>query len=271
MTALPIRMPEPGRASIAVGAAILVLALTTTFGGALLEAAQSWSEQEEYSHGFLIPLVTAWLLWTRRDALAASIGRPSWIGLAVVLLAALMHVVGVLAAIFLLSQLGMVLALLGIVLCIGGRPLLRVTFTPIAFLIFAIPLPYFLDSELSWRLQLLSSELGTLFMRALDIPVFLEGNVIDLGSYQLQVVEACSGLRYLYPLLCLGFLVAWLFQAPVWQRIVVFLSAIPITVVMNSARLLLVAVLVDRWGIGQAEGLQHWFQGWVIFLTALGC
>jgi exosortase D (VPLPA-CTERM-specific) len=270
MTAVPVRMQWPRHLEIVLVAAALILAVTMAFGDALLEAAKRWREQEEYSHGFLIPAVTAWVLWTRRNALAASIGPPSWIGLAAVLLATLLHVVGGLGAIFLLSQVGMILALLGIVLCIGGVTLLRVTFIPLAFLIFAIPLPYFLDSELSWRLQLLSSELGVVFMRALQIPVFLEGNVIDLGSYKLQVVEACSGLRYLYPLLCMGFLVAWVFQAPLWQRAVVFLSAIPITIMMNSARLVLVAVLVDRWGVGQAEGLLHWFEGWVIFLACAG-
>ena len=93
------------------------------------------------------------------------------------------------------------------------------------------------------------------------------GNIIDLGNYKLQVVEACSGLRYLYPLLSLGFLAAYLFQAPLWQRVVVFISAIPITIVMNSLRIAIVGVLVDRWGTEQAEGLLHFFEGWVIFIV----
>ena len=146
------------------------------------------------------------------------------------------------------------LALIGIVLSIGGTSLLRVTFIPIAFLVFAIPLPYFIDTELSFRLQLISSELGVFFIRMFGVPVYLTGNVIDFGNYKLQVVEACSGLRYLYPLLSLGFLAAYLFQAPFWQRTLVFLSAIPITIVMNSFRIAMVGLLVDRWGTAQAEG-----------------
>ena len=132
---------------------------------------------------------------------------------------------------------------------------------------FAIPLPYFIDSELSWRLQLISSQLGVFFIRLFGVPVYLTGNVIDLGVYKLQVVEACSGLRYLYPLLSLGFLAAYLFQAPLWQRALVFLSAIPITIVMNSFRIGMVGLLVDRWGTQQAEGLLHFFEGWVIFIA----
>src|SRR5262249_10036300 len=98
-------------------------------------------------------------------------------------------------------------------------------------------------------------------------PVYLTGNVIDLGVYKLQVVEACSGLRYLYPLLSLGFLAAYLFQAPLWQRALVFLSAIPITIVMNSFRIGMVGLLIDRWGTRQAAGLLHFFEGWVIFIA----
>ena len=114
-----------------------------------------------------------------------------------------MHIVGKLSSLFLLSQLGFIVALIGIVLGLGGYSLLKVTLVPIVFLIFAIPMPYFIDAVLSWRLQIISSELGVAFIRLFQIPVFLEGNVIDLGQYKLQVVEACSGLRYLYPLMSL--------------------------------------------------------------------
>ena len=104
-----------------------------------------------------------------------------------------MLIVGELSAFFLLSQLGFVVALLGIVLASAAFPLFKVTFIPIAFLVFAIPLPYFIDSELSARLQLISSDLGVFFIRLFGVPVYLTGNIIDLGNYKLQVVEACSG------------------------------------------------------------------------------
>ena len=226
-----------------------------------------WARQEEYSHGFLIPIVTAWMLWSRRDAIVASLGRPSWMGPVAILMATGMLFLGELSAFFMLSQVGFVVAIFGIVLGLGGVPLLRVTFVPLAFLFLAIPLPYFIDSELSWRLQLLSSQLGVFFIRLVGVTVFLSGNIIDLGSYKLQVAEACSGLRYLYPLLSFSFLAAYLFQAPIWQRAVIFLSAIPITIVMNSLRIAMIGVLVDRWGPGQAEGFLHFFEGWVIFIA----
>ena len=104
----------------------------------------------------------------------------------------------------------------------------------LVFLLFMVPLPRFIQFNLSNELQLISSQLGAGIVRLFGIPVSLEGNVIDLGSYKLQVVEACSGLRYLFPLMSFGLLCAVLFKAPVWQRALVFLSSLPITIVMNK-------------------------------------
>ena len=249
---------------------ISVLVALVVFRAPLLELVRRWRVQEQYSYGFLIPFIVAWLLWTRREALFASIGRPSWTGPFLILLAAVMHIIGKLSALYLLSQVGFIIALIGVVLGLGGYSLLKVAFVPIIFLIFAIPLPYFLDAALSFRLQLISSQLGVFFIRLLQIPVYLEGNVIDLGSYKLQVVEACSGLRYLYPLMSLGFLTAYLFHAPLWQRALIFLSTIPITILMNSFRIALVGVLGNYWGPQNADGFLHMFEGWSIFVACAG-
>jgi len=264
---LTVRKSESGLPLMGLVAIAAVLVSIAGFAGALMELVRRWNGQEEYSHGFLIPIVSAWLLWSRRDALRESIGRPSFAGLALIVLAIAMHIVGELSAVYILSQVGFVLVLMGIALAVGGFSLLRVAFIPIAYLLFAIPLPYFIDAKLTLQLQLLSSELGAFIIRLFQIPVFLDGNIIDMGTYKLQVVEACSGLRYLYPLLSLSFLAAYLFQAPLWQRIVVFLSSIPIAIGMNGLRIGMVGFLVDRWGTQMAEGALHFFEGWIIFLA----
>ena len=128
-------------------------------------------------------------------------------------------------------------------------------------MIFAIPLPYFIDASLSLKLQLISSQLGAFFIRLFQVPVYLDGNIIDLGTYKLQVVDACSGLRYLFPLLSLSFLAAYLFHAPIWQRVLVLLSSIPITILMNGFRIGMVGVTVDRWGPRMADEALHFFEG----------
>lgn len=248
---------------------IALALLFLAYWSGLTELVRRWDNQEEYSHGFFIPLISLWLLWRRRSALRQSFGQPAWTGLLLVFIAAGLLVLGELTAIYLLIQIGFLIALIGIVLLLGGFPLLRVSFLPIAFLLFAIPLPYFIDAQLSWRLQLISSQLGAGFLKQVGVPVYIEGNVIDLGLYKLQVVDACSGLRYLYPLLSLGFLMSYMYQAALWKRVVVFLSTIPITVLMNSLRIAMVGLLVERWGSGMADGFLHYFEGWVIFMACL--
>jgi exosortase D (VPLPA-CTERM-specific) len=246
----------------------LLLAFLAYWGG-LNELVTRWNKQEEYGHGYFIPLITLWFLWNRKEALDQSTGGPSWVGTLFVAVGSVGLLLGELTAIYVLIQFGFILTLLGLVLAYGGNSLLKVSVLPILFLIFAIPLPYFIDAQISWRLQILSSQLGVGFLRFLGTSVFLEGNVIDLGSYKLQVVEACSGLRYLYPLLSIGFLMAYMYKAPLWKKVFIFLSTIPITVIMNSARIAMVGILVNKWGSDQAEGFVHYFEGWIIFMICL--
>ena len=132
-----------------------------------------------------------------------------------------------------------------------------------------LPLPNTLYWPLSTKLQLLSSKLGVEFIQQLNIPVYLDGNIIDLGNYQLQVAEACSGLRYLFPLMSFGFLFAVLYRGPLWHRILLFLSTMPITIGMNSFRIGVIGVLVNRFGTAQAEGFLHEFEGWIIFIACI--
>lgn len=253
--------------AITIFAVALILAFASFWGG-LEYLFERWTRQEEYSHGFFIPLISLWLLWDRRDALLQSMGSPSLLGIVLILAASLFLLVGELSAIFLLIQLGFIVALCGLIIALGGLSLLRVSVLPISLLLFAIPLPFFVDAQLSWWLQLISSELGVDILRLMGVSVYLQGNLIDLGFYKLQVVEACSGLRYLYPLLSLGFLAAYFFSAPLWQRILIFLSTVPITIFMNSFRISVIGALVNSWGIEMAEGFLHFFEGWIIFM---GC
>ncbi len=265
-TLLPANFSLTNNQKWLIGA--LVLAFFAHFGG-LSDLVTRWNTQEEYGHGYFIPLISLWFLWSRKDALLASIGQSSWAGPALIAIGTVGLLLGELTAIFILIQMSFLLTIIGLVLAYGGTSLLRVALLPIAFLVFAIPLPYFVGAQLSWRLQLISSELGVAFLRLLGNAVYLEGNVIDLGVYKLQVVEACSGLRYLYPLLSIGFLMAYMYKGKMWQRVGLFLSTIPITVVMNSLRIAIVGILVNRWGNSMAEGFLHYFEGWIIFMVCL--
>lgn len=252
-------------ALISVATALLIFA----YWGGLSNLIVRWDRQEEYSHGYMLPALTVYFIWLKRNEIITSEFSPSWQGFVVVLFALLIFLIGEVSALFVLIHYSFILVLLGMALSVMGWPALKPTLVPILLLVFAIPIPYFLEASLSANLQLLSSKLGVAFIRFCDIPVFLEGNVIDLGNFQLQVVEACSGLRYLFPLMGLGFICAYLFDVAFWKRALVFLTTIPITIIMNSFRIGMIGVLVDNWGIAMAEGFLHDFEGWIIFMACM--
>jgi exosortase D (VPLPA-CTERM-specific) len=227
-----------------------------------------WTDSPEYSHCLLIPPIAAFLIWQQKDRLERVSFAGSWLGVALVLFGGALLVIGQLGTVFTLVEYAYVVTLYGLILSFLGGRAFRVIGIPLLILLFMVPLPAFFFNNLSTQLQLWSSELGVYFIRWFDISVFLEGNVIDLGGYKLQVAEACSGLRYLFPLMTLGFLMGYFYKGAPWKRIVLFLSSIPITVLMNSLRIGLVGVTVDRWGSDMAEGILHEFQGWMIFMVS---
>lgn len=247
-----------------------LLLLLFAFAGGLQELVVRWDKQEEYSHGYILPFITLYFIWQRKNLIQRSGFSPSWMGFGIVFLALIVFLVGEISALYILIHYAFIAVLMGIALAIMGWPAVKPVIVPILLLIFTIPLPYFLEASLSANLQLLSSKMGVYFIRWCQIPVYLEGNIIDLGSYKLQVVEACSGLRYLFPLMSLGFICAYLYDTTFWKRALVVLSTIPITLFMNSFRIAMIGVLVDNWGTAMAEGFLHDFEGWVVFMACLG-
>jgi len=229
-----------------------------------------WLESPEYSFGILVPPISAFLIWQQKDRLERLPFTGSWIGVAIALLGGLFLAIGQLGTVLTIVQYAYVVTLIGLVSSCLGWPAFRLIAVPLLVLFFMIPLPQFLLANLSTKLQLLSSEIGVNVMRLFDISVFLEGNVIDLGGYKLQVAEACSGLRYLFPLMAIGFLMAYFYKGAMWKRIVLFLSSIPITVLMNSFRVGVIGLTVEHWGIQMAEGFLHEFQGWMVFMISAG-
>lgn len=229
-----------------------------------------WLGMEEYSHGLLMPFIALFLVWRQKHELARIPWRGCWRGVAVTALGLGLYFLGELSTLYVIIQYALPLVLYGLALATGGTPLARRLRIPLLFLVLAIPLPNFLYQELSSSLQLISSWLGVSLIRACGISVYLEGNIIDLGSYQLQVAEACSGLRYLFPLVALGVVCAYFYRGPLWQRALIVLSSLPVAVAMNSLRIGVIGVLVEYWGPGAAEGFLHDAEGWIVFMLCTG-
>lgn len=240
-----------------------------SYWGGLTNLVFRWETEEEYSHGFFIPVVTAYFLWKLGPTLAKSEYPPSWSALGAILIALAMLLVGELSAIYLLIHYSFILVLLGISLALIGWKGTRLTAAPIAILSFAIPIPYFLEATLTSKLQLLSSMFGVALVKLWGIPVYREGNLIDLGAFKLEVIEACSGLTYLYPLIGFGAICAYLYQARAWKRVAIIASAIPVTIIINSFRIGMIGVLVKYFGIDQAKGFLHDFEGFAVFMVGV--
>lgn len=251
-----------------IGAAIVLTVLP--FGEALTRLFDVWNLQPEYSHGILIPLISLFLIWQQRQKLARTPFEGSWTGLVVMGVGFGLWLVGELSTIYVIVQYSFLLVLYGLIATLVGWRVFRQLWMPLLVLVFMVPLPAFFSNTLSLQLQLLSSAVGVWIIRLFGISVFLEGNVIDLGSYQLQVAEACDGLRYLFPLMTLAFIVAYFFRAPFWKRAVLFAASVPIAILMNSFRIGAIGVTVEYWGVRMAEGLLHDFEGWVVFMLSTG-
>lgn len=227
-----------------------------------------WLDRPEYSHGVLMPVLAAFLLWQQRDHFEKDRLDGSWWGVWLTLAGALLLLLGKLASVLTIIQYAYVVTLGGLMLSMAGTRHLSRLAVPFMILVLMIPLPEFIFKNLTADLQLLSSKIGVAFIRLCGVSVFLEGNIIDLGGHKLEVAEACSGLRYLFPLMTLGFIMGYLFKAPWWQRALIFLSSVPVTIIMNSLRIGMVGVTVDWWGQAMAEGFLHDFEGWIIFMCS---
>lgn len=199
----------------------------------------------------------------------AVLGGSHLPGLLILLLAMLVFLMGRLGSLETLVYASMWISLAGIALMLMGLRSLRAIFFPFLILAFAVPLPGFFNNLLSFKLRLWSSALAEKVLQVLSIPVFREGNIIDLGVTQLQVVDACSGLRYLFPTMLMALLVGHFFLSRTWTRVVLFALCPLLTLVSNALRIAVTGVLVRYFNPQLAEGFFHDFSGWLVYMFTL--
>ncbi|MEM1340766.1 MAG: VPLPA-CTERM-specific exosortase XrtD [Pseudomonadota bacterium] len=228
-------------------------------------------QMPEYSHGPLIPLLSGLLFLRQLKEHPIDTGAKSgrWTGIPFILLAVFMALVAEPSQIQILAAYAVIPWVAGILLISFGWPTGKQFWPPVLHLIYMLPLPAILQIKLTNSLQLFSSEIGVWFLQLLNVPVFLEGNIIDLGVIRLHVAEACSGLRYLFPILSFSYIFAVLYRGPMWHKAVLLLAAAPITVLMNSVRIAVAGVIANHYGVEWLEGFTHFFEGWVIFLICI--
>ena len=249
---------------------VAILGAAVFFADGLDALLTAWS-LPEYSHGPLIPILSGLLFLRQLKAYPPEPGpkRDRWAGVMVILGALMLATLGKLSNISDLVAYATILWVGGILLVTFGWATGKHFWPPVLHLVYMLPLPDTIYYKMTTWLQFISSELGVWFLRLLAVPVFLDGNIIDLGVTKLHVAEACSGLRYLFPILSFSYIFAVLYKGPTWHKAVLLISAAPITVFMNSVRIAIAGYIVNTWGLEWVDGFSHFFEGWVIFIACI--
>ena len=228
-----------------------------------------WWSDPNFSHGFFVPAFAAYVLWQDRTRLRAITPMPSNWGLPIILLSLLTLILGVFGAELFLSRTSLLLLAAGIVIFLRGWATLRAVIFPLIFLVLMIPIPAIVFSQVTFPLQILASKRSAWLLPFLGVPVFREGNVINLPAMPLEVAEACSGIRSLLSLTTLAIMYGYLLEKRIGIRVLLGLASIPIAVAANGLRIVGTGLLVQYWDPDKAEGFFHAFSGWLIFVVSL--
>jgi exosortase len=249
---------------------MVVLLIASLYFTILVNLGRQWATDPDFSHGFFVPLFSAFVIWQKREQLARISPRPSWFGLPIIAAALLTLIVGVLGAELFLSRSSLILLVAGLIVLFAGWRFFGAVFFAWAILFLMIPIPAVLYNQITLPLQFFASKFATSLLAFAGVPVLREGNVIQLPALSLEVVEACSGIRSLISLETLAIFVGYFWKAPVWERVVLALSAVPIAVFANALRIMVTGLLVQYWDPAKAEGFFHSFSGVVIFILSVG-
>jgi len=242
--------------------------LIVCYAPVLRALVQQWNKDPDMGHGFFVPLVVGFIMWQRREDLAATKPEPNWWGLAVVAWGGLQLILATLGAELFTARMSFVVTLIGIVWTLGGTVILKKLAFPLFLLFFMVPIPAVIYSTATFKLQILASQLADGALTVLSIPVLREGNVLELPNQRLSVVDACSGIRSLLSLTFLSLVYGYFFERKTWVRVVLFFSTIPIAIVANASRVTMTGIMTQV-RADLAEGFFHEAEGWVIFMVAL--
>ena len=233
----------------------------------LVPLVTQWMKDDDMGHGFFVPAIAAYIAWQRKDAVLAEPLRPSFWGLLALLWGGLQSYIANLGAELFLSRTAIVVTIIGAVWLVCGTRVLKLLAFPLALLFFMVPLPAVVYNGITLPLQFLASSVAETSLNMIGFPVLREGNVLELASGPLNVVEACSGIRSLLTLTFLSLVYGYFSDDKPWMRIVLLIGVIPIAIAANSFRVTLTGV-ISEYNKEMAQGFFHTAEGWVIFMVA---
>lgn len=248
---------------------LLVALIAAVYYDVVWRLVKQWSDDPNFSHGFIVPLFSAFIVWTKRKELSALVPEPSNWGLSVIIGSLLLVILGSLGAELFVARVSFISLLAGMIIYFLGGRYFKALLFPWLFLFLMVPIPAILFAQMTLPLQTLAARLAAVSLQLVGIPVFREGNIIALPAMPLEVAEACSGIRSLLSLGTLAIIYGYFVDDRVAMRVVLALAAIPIAVFANGFRIFGTGVMVQYWSPDRALGFFHEFSGWLVFLVSM--
>ena len=245
------------------------LLILLCYASPLMSLTDVWMHNEDMGHGFFVPIIAGYIVWQEKDELEKIPAQPNWWGLLLVLLGAAQSIFATLGVELFLSRSALILTLTGAVWMLGGTAWLKKLAFPLFLLCFMLPLPALVFNSIMFPLQIIASQLADAALTLLNIPVLREGNILELPTQRLSVVEACSGIRSLLSLTFLSLVYGYFFEKKTAVRVVLLLATVPIAIIANGSRVTITGIL-SQIKPELAAGFFHESTGWVIFMIALG-
>jgi exosortase len=230
---------------------------------------KDWYHDENYSHGFLVPLIAGYFLWQRWPDLKERQVKPDGLGLVVIVWGLFQLLVAWLGSEYFTMRTSLIVLLAGMTLFWFGREVLKGMALPLGYLIFMVPIPYIIYDMIAFPLKLFVTKVSVGFLKIVGVVVMREGNIIMFPSTTLEVADACSGIRSLISLLAIAAAYAFLMKTSNLRRWIIIISAVPIAVATNALRVIVTGILAQWWGAKAAEGFFHEFAGMTVFVLAM--
>lgn len=233
------------------------------------EMVLDWYKDDNYSHGFLVPIIAGYFFWQRWPELKGKSVKPVGLGLAVIILGVVQLVIGWLGSEYFTMRSSLIVLLAGLTLFLFGKDVLKGMALPLGYLIFMVPIPYIIYDQVAFPLKLFVTKVSVAFMKMVGVVVIREGNIIMFPATTLEVADACSGIRSLISLLALAVAFAFFVRTSNARRWIIIASAIPIAIATNGLRVIITGILAQWWGARAAEGFFHEFAGMMVFALAM--